>query len=65
MRGDGGKREIEREKKKLCFVDRVWEIVGVRGMVINLWVGRIGPEPSLGLRCSHGVPGWGYLGDLT
>lgn len=50
-------RERER-KKKLCFVDRMWEIVGVRGMVTILWVGRIGPEPSLGLRCSHWFPGW-------
>ena len=57
-RGWWEERIREREKKtKLCFVDRMWEIVGVRGMVIILWVGRIGPEPSLGLRCSHWFPG--------
>ena len=35
----------------------MWEIVGVRGMVVIHWVGRIGPEPSLGLGCSHWFPG--------
>lgn len=44
----GKERKIEKERggEELCFVDRRWEIVGIRGMAVSLQVGRTDPEPS-------------------